>query len=550
MQFAARIFLLEIRTLGPLKQSLFSVSSTQCNMKKIDKLVLNTFLALFSLTFCVAFFVLLMQFFLLNSDMLLGKGLGWAIYIRLASYVGVSATQQAFPLAILLASLMTMGNLGEHLELTALKSAGISLSRVLRSLFLFVALLSVLTLVSNCYVVPRARLRIVSLLHDLGKKKPSVAIKEGVFYDGVPGYSIKVGKKLEDKSTLQGVMIYDHTKGKGNLSLTTAELGKMYTIHDEAYMVLELFDGHNYVEDPEHNSISDSHSPNASRFYQSTFKTQKLVLSLDSFKLTITPKEQFAHYYRTKNIRQLSGDVRTIQRGIQTANHALQEKAFKHLLYSSSKGMAAMPPASVVLPAQADILQFKVYDERHRNGSLPKEAEESPSSASKTPPYETTDLSSIYNKALSRAVLFNDRVVKHSVKQKKMLQELSRHKLEQHKMIAWAMACMVVLLVGAPLGAVVKKGGVGAPLIIAVGLIVWHYIFDMLGEKWANEGLIYPSLGAWMPNGLLLSLGILFLRQAYRDTRLFEIGHYVVLLRRAKKYMHKIRRQSGFYRGE
>ena len=164
-------------------------------------------------------------FRLLRIDALIGKDLGWTVYAQLAFYVGILATKQAFPVAILLGSIMAMGNLGEHHELTALKSAGISLPRVLLPLFGFVFLLSVLVFFSNGYVVPRANLNALSLLSDLTKKKPSVAIKEGIFYDGIPGYSIKVRKKLEDENTLQGVMIYDHTQNRGNVSLSIAESG-------------------------------------------------------------------------------------------------------------------------------------------------------------------------------------------------------------------------------------------------------------------------------------------------------------------------------------
>ncbi len=248
-------------------------------MKKIDKLVLGSFLGLFVLTFCVAFFVLLMQFFLFNFSELIGKGLGVDIYLQLASYVGVWTTKQAFPLSVLLASIMALGNLGENHELTALRSAGIPILRILWPLCVFVLLLSGLAFFSNSYVVPRANLNALSLLSDLVKKKPSVAIKEGLFYDGIPGYSIKVDKKLEDKTKLEGIMIYDHTEKRGNVSLTMAKSGRIYTIKDEAYLVIELFNGHNYLEEAPKEATAEHPEPHAPYHYKPRSKARSWSLA-------------------------------------------------------------------------------------------------------------------------------------------------------------------------------------------------------------------------------------------------------------------------------
>ena len=508
-------------------------------MKKIDKLILSAFFGLFVLTFCVAFFVLLMQFFLFRFDELIGKGLGLTIYAQLASYVGIIATKQAFPLAILLASIMAMGNLGEHHELTALKSAGISLPRVLWPLFGLVFLLSGLAFFSNSYVLPRASLNLMSLLYDLGKKKPSVAIKEGVFYDGIPGYSIKVRKKLDDQTTLQDIMIYDHTQDRGNVSLTMADAGKLYTIQDEAYMVLELFNGHNYMEEPAQGNAPGSNDSQVPQFYRSSFKAQKLILSLESFKLYRTKKELFTSFCKTKNARQLAADVVAIQGAIQAAKQSLQEKALRHLIDPGNTEPAAAT-APVDLPAAANILHLKAYAEHHQ-GKTPKE---SPSVATDLPPkalelYKATDWAPIYREALAQARTLRSEVASQVAETQRLAREIKRHELERYKMMAWAVTCLVVFLVGAPLGALIKKGGLGVPLVIATALIVWHYIFEMLGTKWANTEIIDTFSGAWLGNWLLLPFGLFFLIQAYRDARLLEADFYAVLLERIKKYVGK-----------
>lgn len=510
-------------------------------MKKIDKLVFSSFLGLFLLTVCAAFFVLLMQFFLLNFDELIGKGLGLAIYAQLAYYVGILATKQAFPLAILLASIMALGNLGEHHELTALKSAGISLPRALLPLFCFVLLLSMLVFFSNSYVVPRAYLDTFSLLHDLCKKKPSIAIKEGMFYDGIPGYSIKVLKKLDDQKTLQGIMIYDHTHDRGNVSLTMAESGRIYTNQDETYLVIELFNGHNYVEEPPQANTAASNDERVPRFYRSSFKTQKLLLSLESFKLSRTRQELFTGSYRTKNTKQLAADVVAMKNAIKEVRQSLNAEALCLLTPPDN----IEPTAAIVqgnLLKVVNILHLKAYTEQHHRAKTQSEALRDASDLPKalSTLYKATDLAYIYGEALEKAKTFKGEVARQAIETKRLEKELKSHELARNKMMAWAASCIIVFLVGAPLGAIIKKGGLGVPLIIATGLIVWHYIFEMLGEKWTKEGIIDTFSGAWLANWLLLPFGLFFLRQAYQDRRFLEADFYIVLLERIKKHVYKV----------
>jgi lipopolysaccharide export system permease protein len=511
-------------------------------MKKIDKLILSSFLGLFFLTFCVAFFVLLMQFFLLHFDVLIGKGLGLVIYTQLASYIGIVATKQAFPLAVLLSSIMALGNLGEHCELTALKSAGVSLPRVLLPLFCFVSLLSLLVFFSNSYVVPRAHLNASSLLYDLTKKKPSVAIKEGVFYDDIPGYSIKVRRKMEDQVTLQGIMIYDHTQGRGNVSLTMAESGKIYTIHDEAYMVIELFNGHNYIEEPPQADAAETHTRQVPQFYRSSFESQKLLLSLESFKLARTQKELFSHSYKTKNTQRLAADIVAMRSSIQQAKQSLSTEALSRLAQLDSTELAEATTKQGDLLEMANILELKAYAEHHRRDKPQSEdlAITTDSPTARSTPYRAADLSRIYTEALKQARTFKEEIALRATETKRLEKEIRKHELEQYKMMAWAVSCIVVFLVGAPLGAIIKKGGIGIPLIIATCLIVWHYIFEMLGEKWANEEVIDAFSGAWLANWLLLPFGFFFLRQAYKDARLLEAEFYSMLLLRIRKYMRRV----------
>ena len=210
-------------------------------MKKIDKLVIKSFVGPFLLTFVVVVFILLTQYMLKYFDDFVGKGLGAEVFAELLFYFSINMTPVALPLAVLLSSLMTFGNLGEHFELTAIKGAGISLTRALRPLFFFVTLISIVAFLSNNFVVPKANLKAYSLLYDIKQKKPALDIQEGVFYGGIPNFKIKINKKFPDGETIKDVIIYDHSTGLGNRDVILADSGKMYTIKNDRYLMLELF---------------------------------------------------------------------------------------------------------------------------------------------------------------------------------------------------------------------------------------------------------------------------------------------------------------------
>ncbi len=512
-------------------------------MKKVDKLILGPFLKLFVLNFFVVLFVLLMQFFLIYFDELIGKGLGMDVYMQLSFYFIISATPKTFPLAILVASIVSLGNLGEHCELIALKSAGISLPRVLMPLFIFVGLLSIAVFFSNSYVVPKATLEALGLLHDLRKKKPSLSIKEGIFYDGIPGYSIKVSKKLPDQKTLQGIMIYDHTKEEGNVSLTMAETGMIYMIQDEAYLVIELFNGRNYIEEPAKPGKCEGEAIAVPQLYRSSFKFQKLVISLESFKLSRTKQEFLSNYRKAKNVRQLATEAASMKNKVREIRQQL-EADFQQSLIQSDKLESANTIKEKVAPIEAaNILHLKAYLEQQQ---LRKQQQVSAETAQDLPvapssPYEPSDLAPIISKALEQAKKFKNELISQLDEITYLQKKINGHEIEKHKMISLAVNCLVVLLIGASLGAIIKKGGLGVPVIIAVCLITFYYIIDVTAEKWASLGLINAFSGAWIGNLVAIPFGLFFLRQAYKDTRLLEADFYAVLWERIKKYVHEVK---------
>ena len=212
-------------------------------MKKIDKLITQSFIGPAILSYFIATFVLVMQFLWKYVDYLVGKGLEWYIIIKLMVYVAVTLVPLALPLALLLASIMTFGNLAEHFELTAFKSAGVSLQRVMRPLIITAFLICGSAFIFSNYILPIANLKMNALLYDVRQQKPALLIQEGIFYNGIDGYSIKIGKKSEDGQTLNNLMIYDHTMNQGNTKVILAERGKMAMSDDERYLILNLYKG-------------------------------------------------------------------------------------------------------------------------------------------------------------------------------------------------------------------------------------------------------------------------------------------------------------------
>ncbi|NJN26182.1 MAG: YjgP/YjgQ family permease [Cyclobacteriaceae bacterium] len=297
-------------------------------MKKIDKLIIGSFLGPFFLTFFVVIFILLSQFMLKYLDEIVGKDLDTTVIMQLIFYFSIFMTPNAFPLAVLLSSLMTFGNLGEHFELTALKSSGISLIRVMVPIFVFSIALTGAAYYSNNFIVPKANLKAFSLLYDVKQMKPSMELKEGTFYNGIENYSIKVGEKYPDGKSLKDLVIYDHTSGQGNKHITLADSGRMYNILNDRYLVLELFNGYTYREQTNTRRKQIS-QPMPDPLVRNKFESQKVVFSLASFDMKRTKEELFSSNRLMKNSTQLKADVDSMKTEFVDKTEEVKEHSFQ-----------------------------------------------------------------------------------------------------------------------------------------------------------------------------------------------------------------------------
>jgi lipopolysaccharide export system permease protein len=454
------------------------------SMKKLDKLILQAFIGPFALTFFVSVFILLLQFMLGYFNDLVGKNLGFDVYAQLFFYFGMNMVPVALPLAVLLACLITFGNLGEHGELTAVKSAGISLLRTLLPICLFVVAISIGSFYFNDIIVPKANLKAYSLLYDITQKKATLNFKEGAFYNGIPNYSIKVNKKYIDGKALKGVMIYNHTTGYGNTDVTIADSGYMETFNNDMYLKFILFNGKNFSE------VVGNDGRLGQEYVTSEFDKSTLIFNLESFKLARTDEDLFTGNRVMKDIAQLRYDSDSIHRLHQTAQRQ----------------------------ASSNIKPYYTYVGKPLNVTV-KDKQFSPKRRLSIIPFKDTRIASI---AVNNARNLRSFVQASLEREDILIKEFRQYHIEIHSKFTQAVACLIMFLIGAPLGAIIKKGGLGVPVIVSIFFFILFYIITNLGMRWAKHDLMPVAVGMWLANFCLLPIGVNFLIQAKNDSRLFD----------------------------
>lgn len=473
--------------------------------KKIDKLLLKAFMGPFVLTFFIVLFIFHSQFMINKFKYLVGKGIGLDVYGELAGYFALSLVPVSFPLAVLLASLMTFGNLGQHSEITAIKASGISMLRVLRPVAIVTILTVCAALVYNDVVVPWSNLKGYSLLYDVKQKKPTLELEEGTFYSGLEGYSIKVDNKLEDGKSLEGVIIYKHKDTRGNKEVILAESGTMETIMDDSYLLLRLFDGNAYSE------VEDKKSKkNDIQYVTNTFDTAQFFFNLESFGLGTTNDNLFVGHNLMKNRSRLISEEDSVRKAYVNYNNMLVKNFdsqfyYKHITETGKFDQAKVDSADVKLVTDL----FNPED----------------------PITHVRIVSSAYNSAVSFSNVVNSNVTR----MKNQKRQVAKYQVDINKKITSAVAILVMFLIGAPLGAIIKKGGLGMPVLISVVFFVIYYVSTITGEKMAKELIIHPTVGSWISNVILFVIGMLFLYQAKNDVRLLDTDYYLVLVNKLRK---------------
>ena len=562
-------------------------------MKRIDKLILGSFIGPFLLTLVVVDFILLLVTLLKYFDQIMGKGLSASIFGELIFYFSISSSPDAFPLAILLSSIMTFGNLGEHSELTAVKSSGISLLRALVPIFIFVLALTGFTYYSNTRLVPKTNLETYSLLWDMRTKKPALDIKQGVFYDGIPGYTIKVNDKIDDEN-LKDIIIYDHrdAKGRGNKIVILADSGRMYSFKNQRYMALELFKGSTYREQMEETFRDKSRGGTFSR---ESFETMKIVFDLSSFDMNSTDQRLFRRSRLVQTRADLIIGVDSMHRDILVQQEKIFRDVASSFKYHFVKNEDLTPDFIKEGKAYYDSLRMERQRERFGDGQIVN-AEDSVKTRVLESTINQTDLSASTptatgnkkvlggqtgrvekpvsrlikpskrigktkpadnwqriethfrrNRNMTSALVYaqnNTRAARNSLNNritslKTIQRDQNKFIVTKNQQVARSFACLIMFLIGAPIGAIIKKGGIGLPVVISIIFFLLFYIMNTVGEKLGKEAVLDPAIAVWISNAVLLPFGLFFLHKARNDARIFEADFYLVWLEKIKNLFRK-----------
>ncbi len=439
-------------------------------------------------------------------DELLGKGLGAWVIIQLLVLMSATLVPFALPLCILLASIMTFGNLGENFELVAIKSAGISIVRFIRPLFFFIIFISAIAFVFNNNVIPYANLKALSLLYDLRHSKPTFNIKEGQFNKDIDRYSIRVGEKDNDGKTIRNIIIYDHTSGNGNDKVTIAKEGEMIPVANEQYMIFRLKDGWRYEETTNRNS---SKGKQQIRMY---FKKWDKVFDLSSFKLNRTNEDLFKNAYQMMDIAQLTDGIDSFKRYEAAIPDKLKIYLGPYIMLFQNNG-------------DRDTLINKVASVDRSMHSYDSSFIEVVPEALK---YKVLQLAAanVRNSKSMVAVTNSDKILRGG--------NYMNFKVEWHKKFILSFACIVLFLIGAPLGAIIRKGGIGMPLVIAIVFFVVYHILSVTGEKMAKTGSLPTWMGMWMATGILLPIAFVLIYQARNDSKVLSKDWYLRVLKGIK----------------
>jgi lipopolysaccharide export system permease protein len=487
-------------------------------MKKIDKLIIGSFIGPFVLTLCVVTFIFLMRLIAQYMPELVGKDISMSDYGKMFAYFSLITIPISLPLAVLLSSLMAFGNLGEFFELIAIKSAGISASRAMRPVFFVVVLITIFSFWFNNKVAPWANLKGYSLLYDIKTAKASLNIKEGIFYNDIPGYNIKVDKKMPDGRSLKNLIIYRHPPNEydaANRDVTLADSGLMYTINNNSHLVFELFNGNQYSES---NPSGTTASTTIGSLVENTqlarnqFAHYKMVVSLESFGMKRTGENQFVYHEFMKDANELRIISDSLHRKYQTTQQSLFATTKQYYNYTSRAELLRQSPATSPKAG-------KWIDSLLKKKVLTKDDKQT---------------------ALAAAVSQANNILNYTKSNKLNLIEQEkqwfRYDLEQHHKYSQSLACLVMFLIGAPLGAIIKKGGFGLPVLVSVIFFILSYVFTIQGDKWAKDGIVWVPIGAWLSNTILALVGFYFADRAIKDSRIFDQDVYIIWVEKVKKW--------------
>jgi len=470
-------------------------------IKKLDKLILKSFIGPFIITFFIGFFVLMMQSLWKYIDDLVGKGLDFITIAQFIWYASASLLMLAMPIAILISSIMTFGNLSESFELVAIKSSGISLLRFMRPLMFLTILLCSITFLFANYVIPYANLKFITLYSDIYVKKPAFDLKEGVFFTHIPNYAIKISKKDPDGKTIHNVIIFEQNNSLQD-NCIVAKKGEMKISEDGNYLEFNLEDGCRYQEN---GNIMDS----ATEFTRLSFKKFKKLFDLSVLKKQETNDSLFSKNFKMLSANQLSKNIDSLEKSKKNQLQFYNQQLNSILAYS--------------------YLSDSIWNDTNQIKSDRTYAKLIPDSLSLR----------IKQYAINKAVAIKGILQQQIFETESKAKELRFHEIEWHRKYSISLACLILFFIGAPLGAIIRKGGLGMPLVVAIVFFLIFHLLNMFGEKFSRDAILSPGIGMWLAILVLAPVGVFLTHKAMNDSELFNKEFYLKLFKLFKKNKEK-----------
>ena len=485
---------------------------SQFKLKRLDTFLLQRFLPVLAMTFCICMFIVMMQFLWRFIEDLVGKGLSFRVIAELFWYAALTMVPTALPLAILLASLMTFGNLGEKFELTAIKSAGISLYRIMAPLIILMVMIAIGAFFFQNDVLPVAQTKMYTLIFSMKQKSPEVEIPERSFYDQVPGMNLYVDRKNQQTGVLHGMIIYDAGRGMDNARIILADSGKIAFTEDKSHLFLHLFKGELFEN---FNSSTGVQTRGYMPFRRESFNEKKVFIAFDA-NFNRIDEQGIRSQYVGMNISQLSEAIDSLQEQVDSIGREYGEEM-----------------------KETPLVGVPYYQNVFRGGQMVKEPQRA------VHPKQKIDIDSVFNApnpGMAKSYLtgaqakIKQRRAEYEFKSLALTEHkklMRRHDIEMQRKFTLSLACLIFFFIGAPLGAIIKKGGIGTPLVISVFLFVIYFIFDNMGYKFARDGKLAVWEGIWLSSMVMLPLGIFFTYKAVGDSSVFDFDAY-------KRFFHRV----------
>ena len=469
--------------------------------------MLQTFLPLFMMTFFITLFIVLMQFVWSHLDDMVGKGLSVDLLSELFFYAAIVMVPMALPLAILLASLMTFGNLGEHVELTAMKSSGISLLKVMKPLVVFIAMIAVGAFFFQNDVLPQAQVKMWTLLFSMRQKTPTLDIPEGSVYNLIPGYNLYVGRKDRDKESgkLYDILIYGMDGTMSHPRVVAADSGRLSMTEDKLHLVLQLYHG-NWYEDVkgEGGPVTGSNE----MFRRESFQNKTILIPYDAT-FTRMADDAMRAQYVGKNITELLATIDSVQARVDSVGDMVSREMRAEPVGGMPSVRTEYHDSTLVVVPLVPVEIGTAIDIDSLFGSMPTGA------------YQAMLATARAHLEMSRQ---NYMFRSYATDEDKFT--IRRHNIELQKKFTLSLACLIFFFIGAPLGAIIRKGGLGMPIVISVILFIIYYIIDNTGYKLARDARWPVWQGIWLSSAVLLPLGIFLTKKSIDDSAVFNIDAY------------------------